>query len=120
MESQTPDFVCHFFFKEVLADSFEGIVVDDIVLDCSEFKNRHPGGKGIIEGFGGQDCSWQVCSHKSIESRLTILQWWMFHSQQVMEKYGRSLRVGRTSGVKNRHVKPEKRVTPLKVAGEQW
>lgn len=38
-----------------------GIVVDGIVLDCTYFKKKHPGGKAIIESFGGQDCSWQVC-----------------------------------------------------------
>ena len=38
-----------------------GIVVDDIVLDCTSYKKKHPGGKAIMEGFGGQNCTWQVC-----------------------------------------------------------
>lgn len=35
-------------------------MVDDIVLDCTDFKYKHPAGKSIIEGFGGCDCTWQV------------------------------------------------------------
>lgn len=39
-----------------------GIVVDEIVYDCTEFVGKHPGGSHIIKEFGGHDCSWQVCS----------------------------------------------------------
>ena len=42
------------------ANTSTGIVVENMVLDCTEFKVKHPGGKGIIEGFAGSDCSWQV------------------------------------------------------------
>ena len=31
-----------------------------MVLDCTDFQKVHPGGRAIIQGFGGQDCSWQV------------------------------------------------------------
>ena len=37
-----------------------GIVVDDVVLHCTNFRKRHPGGASIIEGFAGKDCSWQI------------------------------------------------------------
>lgn len=37
-----------------------GIVIDDTVFDCTEYIASHPGGRAIIENFGGQDCSWQV------------------------------------------------------------
>lgn len=36
--------------------------MNDVVLDCTEFKSKHPAGKAIIEGFGGYDCTWQVSS----------------------------------------------------------
>ncbi|KPI43945.1 uncharacterized protein AB675_6174 [Cyphellophora attinorum] len=81
------------------------IVVDDIVLDCTEFKRKHPAGKSIIEGFGGHDCTWQ---------------WWSFHSQQIMQKYGNSLRVARTSNVPNKFDRPVRRNIELPTAGEQW
>jgi cytochrome b involved in lipid metabolism len=63
------------------------IVVENIVYDCTQFTQDHPGGSRIIENFQGQDCSWQF---------------WRFHSKEVMEKWGRPLRVARTEGVKNR------------------
>lgn len=37
-----------------------GIVVDEVVFDCTEYVSEHPGGRSVIENFGGQDCSWQV------------------------------------------------------------
>ncbi|KAK0263205.1 hypothetical protein B0A54_00569 [Friedmanniomyces endolithicus] len=36
------------------------IVVDTIILDATEYQEKHPGGRQIISGFGGRDCSWQV------------------------------------------------------------
>jgi cytochrome b involved in lipid metabolism len=63
------------------------IVVENIVFDCTQFVQDHPGGPRIIENFRGQDCSWQF---------------WRFHSKEVMEKWGRSLRVARTEGVRNK------------------
>jgi cytochrome b involved in lipid metabolism len=63
------------------------IVVENIVYDCTQFIQDHPGGSRIIESFQGQDCSWQF---------------WRFHSKEVMEKWGRPLRVARTEGVRNR------------------
>jgi cytochrome b involved in lipid metabolism len=63
------------------------IVVDNIVYDCTEFALQHPGGETVIESFAGQDCSWQF---------------WRFHNKTHMRQSGRPLRVGWTSGVKNR------------------
>lgn len=63
------------------------IVVDDIVYDCSEFLDDHPGGQQVILSFVGQDCSWQF---------------WRFHSRDIIEEHGRPLRVGRTEGIENR------------------
>ena len=40
----------------------------------------------MIENFVGKDCSWQF---------------WRFHNKQIMEEWGRRLRVGRTEGVMN-------------------
>jgi len=68
-----------------------GIVVDGIVLDCTEYCSRHPGGRMIIQGFGGQDASWQ---------------WWSFHDQEIWKNVAMGLPVGRTEGVENKHTKP--------------
>lgn len=42
------------------SDHCAGIVVDDVVLDVTQYQNQHPGGSSIVRGFAGQDCSWQV------------------------------------------------------------
>jgi cytochrome b involved in lipid metabolism len=69
-----------------------GIVVDNTVLDCTSYVLRHPGGQQIIHGFGGQDASWQ---------------WFTFHDRKTWNDIASTLRVGRTEGVENRHVKPK-------------
>jgi len=67
------------------------IVVNDIVLDSTDYLTSHPGGKQIILGFGGQNCGWQ---------------WWSFHNRKVWEDIAVGLRVGRTTGIENLHVRP--------------
>jgi hypothetical protein len=37
-----------------------GIVVDEIVLNVTQYQYNHPAGSRIIQGFAAQDCSWQV------------------------------------------------------------
>ena len=69
-----------------------GIVVDSVVLDCTEYITKHPGGRQIVQGFGGQDCSWQ---------------WWTFHNRKIWNDVAVGLRVVRTEGIENRHVKPK-------------
>ncbi|GIZ38714.1 hypothetical protein CKM354_000212000 [Cercospora kikuchii] len=68
------------------------IVVDDVVYDCTDFVHEHPGGNDVIESFRGEDCSWQF---------------WRFHNQEHLKKFGESLRVGRTNGAKNRFPEPK-------------
>ena len=68
------------------------IVVDSLVLDCTAYISTHPGGRQIIQGFAGQDCSWQ---------------WWSFHNRRIWNDVAASLRVGRTEGIENRFVKPQ-------------
>ena len=63
------------------------IVVDDIVFDCTDYIHEHPGGITVIESFRGESCSWQF---------------WRFHNKQLMQEFGRPLRIGRTEGVLNR------------------
>ncbi|KAL4922145.1 hypothetical protein BDW62DRAFT_173007 [Aspergillus aurantiobrunneus] len=63
------------------------IVVDNIVYDCTDFQHEHPGGTVVIRSFVGQDCSWQF---------------WRFHTRKHMEEFGTPLRIGRTSGIRNR------------------
>ena len=73
-------------------DDCAGVVVDDLVIDCTSYVLRHPGGQQIIRGFGGQNASWQ---------------WWSFHNRKVWDDTASHLRVGRTEGIKNRHEKPK-------------
>lgn len=67
------------------------IVVDNIVYDCTDFALDHPGGAGVIQSFGGKDCSWQF---------------WRFHNDVHMKDFGRELRIGRTEGIKNPFKEP--------------
>ena len=64
------------------------IVVDTKVLDCTSYTSKHPAGRSIIQGFGGQDCSWQ---------------WWTFHNREIWSQIATGLRVGRTEGVENKY-----------------
>lgn len=34
-----------------------GLVIDEIVYDCTSFVDKHPGGNAVIKSFGGKDCS---------------------------------------------------------------
>jgi len=81
------------------------IVIDNIIYDCSEFASEHPGGEGVILSFLGEDCSWQF---------------WRLHSKNVMEQYGRALRVGRTEGVKNRFKETVMYVGLSKLGDDNW
>ncbi|CBF84032.1 hypothetical protein AN2778.2 [Aspergillus nidulans FGSC A4] len=67
------------------------IVIDNIVYDCTAFQHSHPGGPVVIRSFVGQDCSWQF---------------WRFHGREHMMKFGKSLRIGKTSGIRNRFAEP--------------
>ncbi|KAL4987027.1 cytochrome b5-like heme/steroid binding domain-containing protein [Aspergillus falconensis] len=71
------------------------IVIDNIVYDCTSFQHSHPGGPVVIRSFVGQDCSWQF---------------WRFHGKEHMRKSGRPLRIGKTSGIRNRFTEPPRYV----------
>lgn len=64
------------------------VVIDDVVYDCTQFANTHPGGAHVLESFMGSDCSWQF---------------WRFHGKKEMEDFGVRLRVGWTRGVRNKY-----------------
>ena len=38
-------------------DQLQGIVIDEIVYDCSDFISKHPGGEAVIRNLSGSDCS---------------------------------------------------------------
>lgn len=82
------------------------IVVDDIVYDCTDYVHEHPGGSTVIESFRGENCSWQF---------------WRFHNKKLMQEYGRTLRIGRTTGVVNRY-KERQRFVGLRRLGvdDDW
>ncbi|KAK5115014.1 hypothetical protein LTR85_010052 [Meristemomyces frigidus] len=79
------------------------IVVDSIVLDVTDY--QHPGGRSIIAGFGGQDCSWQ---------------WWSFHNRAIWQEVAMGLRVGRTESVENPHRRPRTIVGLRKHGFDEW
>ncbi|KAK2039339.1 cytochrome b5, partial [Colletotrichum somersetense] len=94
VRSQTPDDELPFLDenevrkrKQSTSEGKLWIVIDNIVYDCSIFANLHPSGADVIESLRGEDCSWQF---------------WRFHDNTIMRKWGRPLRVGRTKGVQNR------------------
>jgi cytochrome b involved in lipid metabolism len=80
------------------------IIINNIIYDCTDFIDSHPGGSVVIGSFVGQDCSWQF---------------WRFHSRQHLVDYGKALRVGRTKGVRNRFKEPA-RYVGLGAVDEGW
>ncbi|KAL3461637.1 cytochrome b5-like heme/steroid binding domain-containing protein [Aspergillus heterothallicus] len=101
-----PETVTHLetHYKSSPASIPAWIVIDNIVYDCTDFLNGHPGGSVVINSFVGQDCSWQF---------------WRFHGRQHMHDFGRALRVGRTEGVRNRFKEPA-RYVGLGALDEGW
>jgi cytochrome b involved in lipid metabolism len=81
------------------------IVVDDVIYDCTEFIEEHPGGEQVISSFIGEDCSWQF---------------WRFHGKSEMDQYGHPLRVGRTTGIKNRFPEPVRYVGLSRLGDDDW
>ena len=99
-DSSVPDDALPFIPPAVVRDQrllfsqnrgYAWIVVENIVYDCTNFIEEHPGGDTVIRSFVGEDCSWQF---------------WRFHSKAVMNQWGRPLRVGRTQGIDNRFKEP--------------
>lgn len=82
-----------------------GIVVDNIVYDCTDFIMVHPGGSQVIESFAGAECSWQF---------------WRFHGKAEMKQYGQHLRIGRTSGLQNRFSEPVKYKGLRRLGDDDW
>ncbi|EXJ72500.1 uncharacterized protein A1O5_05005, partial [Cladophialophora psammophila CBS 110553] len=60
-----------------------GIVIDELVYNCSQFIKEHPGGEAVIRRYAGKDCS---------------LQFWRFHREDQLLEYGAALRVARVAG----------------------
>lgn len=91
--------------KVLLIREIAGIVVDNTVYDCTTFALSHPGGKTVIESFGGAECSWQF---------------WRFHGAKEMREFGRALRVGRTEGLQNQFKEPVRYVGLRKSGMDEW
>lgn len=55
------DRLCKFNEMQMLLFSatyhLQGIVIDEIVYDCSDFISTHPGGEAVICNLSGSDCS---------------------------------------------------------------
>ncbi|KEF51964.1 uncharacterized protein A1O9_11954, partial [Exophiala aquamarina CBS 119918] len=56
-----------------------GLVIDNVIYDCSQFVKEHPGGEAVIRRYAAKDCS---------------LQFWKFHRECHLVKYGPVLQVG--------------------------
>ncbi|KAJ9141756.1 hypothetical protein NKR23_g7820 [Pleurostoma richardsiae] len=61
------------------ADSGMWIIVDTGVYDITNFLDEHPGGAKILKRMAGKDAS---------------KQFWKYHNQGVLDKYGGKLKVG--------------------------
>ena len=92
-----------------------GIVIDEIVYDCTNFVHEHPGGTTVIESFGGAECSCtttcfhrELCSFESLNSDWLFHagQFWRFHSKYHLREHGHGLRLGRSPGIINKFKEP--------------
>jgi len=61
------------------ADSGMYIIVDDSVYDVTGFVDEHPGGSKILKRVAGKDAT---------------KQFWKYHNESVLKKYGAKLKVG--------------------------
>ncbi|KAF1809030.1 cytochrome b5 [Eremomyces bilateralis CBS 781.70] len=55
------------------------LIIDNNVYTVSKFKDEHPGGAKILKRMGGKDAS---------------KQFWKYHNESVLKKYGPKLLVG--------------------------
>jgi len=61
------------------ADSGMYIIVDESVYDVTGFVDEHPGGSKILKRVAGKDAT---------------KQFWKYHNESVLKKYGEKLKVG--------------------------
>jgi cytochrome b involved in lipid metabolism len=54
-------------------------IVDTSVYDVTKFVDEHPGGSKILKRVAGKDAT---------------KQFWKYHNESVLKKYGSSLKVG--------------------------
>lgn len=54
-----------------------------MVYNCTQFVKEHPGGDAVIRRYAGKECS---------------QQFWRFHREDQLLKYGVALQVGRVVG----------------------
>jgi cytochrome b involved in lipid metabolism len=55
------------------------IIIDNSVYSVASFVDEHPGGAKILKRVGGKDAS---------------KQFWKYHNEGVLKKYGEKLKVG--------------------------
>jgi len=60
------------------------IIVNGKVYDVTKFAKLHPGGKGVLEGVAGTDCT---------------KQFYALHQHEVLQKYESKLLIGHVEGV---------------------
>lgn len=55
------------------------VIIDKDVYELKDFVDEHPGGAKILKRVGGKDAS---------------KQFWKYHNESVLKKYGPKLKVG--------------------------
>ncbi|KIW22701.1 uncharacterized protein PV07_10970 [Cladophialophora immunda] len=55
------------------------IIIDGSVYDVTNFVDEHPGGAKILKRVGGKDAT---------------KQFWKYHNESVLKKYGPKLKIG--------------------------
>ncbi|PGH14803.1 hypothetical protein AJ79_02819 [Helicocarpus griseus UAMH5409] len=61
------------------ADSGMYIIIDNKVYNVTDFLDEHPGGAKILKRVAGKDAS---------------KQFWKYHNESVLKKYGGKLQIG--------------------------
>lgn len=94
--------ICKGRLSAPVGDTYDsGVVIDDIVYDCSSFASKHPGGRAVIMSFGGKDCSCKWPNGMITLAEDLLGQFHRIHGLQKTRKWLPHLRVGRTEGVQN-------------------
>ena len=93
----------HDLFCIILTDP-TGIVINNVVYDCTKFIFKHPGGQQIIKSFAGAECTWQF---------------YKFHGSSILKNLGGPLRVGQTENLMNKFTEPPRYIGLMKMERDE-
>lgn len=114
MASRIPRFVSKTSDEAATANSnllLLGLVIDNIVYDCSSFVDKHPGGDAVVRSFAGKDCSCKRPLNPTIllatpDDHAPTGQFHKIHNMQKTRNWLPHLKVGRTEGIANPFPEP--------------